>query len=793
MLAKMRMANYIQQIRKRLRLLYSSFVTLPRYCQYTVYGFVIASVLFLILDTAFPFPHQPISYSQIIMAENGKPLHVFLSDDHKWRMKTELNEIMPDLRETIIEKEDKWFLWHYGINPVSVLRAFWNNIFSGKVTSGASTITMQVTRLLEPKKRTVANKLIEMFRAVQLEWHYSKDEILQMYINLVPYGGNIEGMKSASMLFFGCSTVNLSPAQIMTLAIIPNRPTSLALGKNNKHIEEERNKWLEKFRGKGMFSDDDISDALREPLTASRLPVPRLAPHLALRLRNQMISEPTVRSTINFSTQQKIQTLSYNYVQRWKLWDINNCAIIVVENSTRKVIGYIGNPDFSDYAHHGQVDGVKSVRSPGSTLKPLVYALAFDAGLLTPKTMIADVPTNFEGYVPENFDNTFRGLVSAEDALAYSLNIPAVATMQRLGKASITDGLIRMGCKQIEKDKQNLGLSLILGGCGIRPEELAGMFSMFANGGNWAPLRFRAGEETKSMKRIISKEAAYMVTEILTKPERPDIPDLSMHSIHVPQCAWKTGTSYGRRDAWSVGYTKNYTVCVWLGNFSGIGKPEIKGANVATPLLFEIMNLIEHNGKNEWYSKPSNLSYRLVCSESGLPPESFCEQTIMDTYIPNVSSNIGCRHLVKVKIAPDSSVSYCTSCLPANGYISVYYPDMLPELSVFYDSQHIEYKKIPPHNPQCTRIFSGKPPSILSPANGATYILERAAENALLLKAAANADSRALHWYVNDRFIRTAPAFEQVFFTPEKEGSLKISCVDDRGRNKDVWVTVQWE
>lgn len=772
---------------------YLLFRSLPR----IVRLFLIASVaffcFFIIVDFFFPFPPSAISYSQIINAENGKPLHIFLSDDHKWRMKTELNEIIPELRNTIIEKEDKWFLWHYGINPVSVMRAFWNNIFSGKVTSGASTITMQVARLLEPKERTVGNKLIEMFRAIQLEWNYSKDEILQMYINLVPYGGNIEGMKSASMLFFGCSPAQLSPAQIMTLAIIPNRPTSLALGKNNKRIEHERNKWLEKFRGKGMFSDNAVSDALREPLTASRLPVPRLAPHLALRLRNQIPSEPMIHTTINFSIQQKIQTLSYNYVQRWKLWDINNCAIIVVDNSTHNVIGYIGNPDFSDFAHQGQVDGVKSVRSPGSALKPFVYARAFDAGLLTPKTMIADVATNFDGFVPENFDNNYRGLVTAEDALAFSLNIPAVATMQRLGKASFTDGLMQMGFKQIEKDKHKLGLSLILGGCGVRPEEMAGMFAMFANGGNWAKLCYRKGEDKGTHKRIISKEAAYMVTEILTKPERPDIPDLSMHSIHVPHCAWKTGTSYGRRDAWSVGYTQNYTVCVWLGNFNGVGKPEIKGASVATPLLFEIINLIEHNGKQGWFAKPPHLSYRLVCSETGLPPDTFCEQTVMDSYIPNISSGIMCRHLVQVKIAPDSSLSYCTACLPANGYTQAYYPDIVPELSVFYDSRHIEYKKIPNHNPQCTRIFSGTPPSVLSPTNGATYILEKGDENALLLKAAASADSRVLHWYINDRFVRTVTASEQMFYVPEKEGSLKISCTDDRGRNKDIWVTVQWE
>lgn len=769
------------------------FLHLHRFVRYCTYSLVIILVVFITLDLLFPFPSVPVQYSQIITASNGKPLYIFLSDDHKWRLKTELHEIMPKLRSTIIEKEDKWFMWHYGVNPFSIIRAFGNNITHGKITSGASTITMQVARLLDPKSRTVGNKLIEIFRAIQLEWHFSKDEILQLYINLVPYGGNIEGMKSASLLYFGCSPQHLSPAQIMTLAIIPNRPTSLALGKNNVLIENERNRWLQKFRGKGMFSDAEINDALTEPLSVMRLPTPRMAPHLAFRLHNESPIPSSIKTTIEYSVQQKIQVLSYNYVQRKKLWNINNCAIVVVENSTGNVVGYIGNPDFSDASHQGQVDGVKAVRSPGSALKPFVYARALDAGLITPKTMLADVPTNFGGFIPENFDNNNRGLVTAEDALAYSLNIPAVAITQKLGVVSVTDGLSQMGFTQIEKDKKKLGLSLILGGCGVRPEEMVGMYSTFANKGKWKKLRFRYNDPKSEEKNIISPEAAYMITDILTKPERPDIPDLAMHSIHVPRCAWKTGTSYGRRDAWSIGYTKRYTVCVWLGNFNGVGVPELTGANIATPLLFEIMNTLEYGSKNEWFEKPKHLLHRLVCMESGLPPESFCDQTVMDQFIPGVSSNITCQHRKKVYIDPDSSISYCTTCLPTNGYVVAYFPDIAPEVAAFYDSRYIAYEKIPPHNSLCSRVFSGTPPSILSPTNGATYILENSGDHALMLNSAASADSRVIYWYINDRFLRSSKSNEKVFFVPEKEGSIKISCLDDRGRNTNIWITVQWE
>ncbi|MBS1537838.1 MAG: penicillin-binding protein 1C [Bacteroidetes bacterium] len=746
---------------------------------------------FLFVDSSFPV-RVNIRYSTIITATDGTVLYSFLSPDDKWRMKTELPEIIPALKTAVIAKEDRWFYWHYGVNPISIIRAAVNNIIHLRTTSGASTITMQVVRLLEPKDRTFLNKLIETFRAIQLEWNYSKDEILQMYLNLVPYGGNVEGVKAASLLYFGRLPDHLSLAQITTLTIIPNRPTSLALGKNNQLIEQERNKWLKRFLSKKVFPSREIQDALAEPLDAIRREPPRIAPHFALRMKMMYPNEPIIKTQLRNPIQQRIEQLANNYNRRMRFMGVNNASVLILDNQTNSVIGYIGNPDFNDLDHQGQVDGVKAVRSPGSALKPLIYALAIDKGLLTPKTIITDVPVNYNGFAPENFNRTFNGNVSAERALAFSLNVPAVKTLDKLGVPLFVDKLQQAGFEQIRKDSKQLGLSAALGGCGVRLDELTNLYSMFANGGKFRPLQWITSSPQTTESQIISEGSAYMITQILTQPTRPDIPNLSQSSIHVPKIAWKTGTSYGRRDAWSIGYNKRYTIGVWVGNFDGAGAPELTGADAATPLLFEIFNSIEYNSDNSWFERPASVDFRLVCSESGLPPNDYCENQIIDYFIPTVSSNRKCEHLKTVFVSADEDFSYCTSCLPANGYKRKEYPNLPPELISFYESEHIGYTKIPPHNPVCSRIFSDRIPIISSPVNGKTYLLEHGEDQKIMLTCSADNEVKVVYWYINDRFFQAADAGAKVFVAPP-EGQVKISCSDDKGRNANIWITIGFQ
>ena len=373
-------------------------------------------LLFILLNRIFPLPDE-IEYSTIITDNKGEVVNAYLTSDQKWRMKTELNEISPVLRKTIIAKEDKYFYSHPGINPLAVTRAFFKNLFRMKRTSGASTITMQVARALEPRKRNLISKIIEMFRAFQLEWKYSKGEILQMYLNLVPYGGNIEGVKSASQLYFKKNPDHLSLAEITALSIIPNRPSSLVMGRTNDKIIEERNRWLKKFAADKVFTEKEIEDALAEPLIASRGTVPHYIPHLANKLKKS--GADLIKTNIDLNTQLKTEKLVEDYIRTQRLRNIKNAAIVIINNKTHKIITYVGSSDFKDSADGGQVNGANAVRQPGSTLKPLLYAMCFDEGLLTPKTVVTDVPVNYQGYAPENYDQKFNGYVTVEYSLEH--------------------------------------------------------------------------------------------------------------------------------------------------------------------------------------------------------------------------------------------------------------------------------------------------------------------------------------------------------------------------------------
>ncbi|QHT68572.1 penicillin-binding protein 1C [Rhodocytophaga rosea] len=753
-------------------------------------------LLFLLLHLLFPLKLL-VSYSQIITARDGSVLHGYLSHDDKWRMKTELKEIIPQLSKTIIYKEDKYFYYHPGINPVAIVRAGVNNILKGKTTSGASTITMQVARLLSPKKRTYANKVVEIFRALQLEWQFSKEEILQLYLNLVPYGGNVEGVKSASLLYFGRLPDQLSLAQIATLSIVPNRPTSLGLGKNEILLLQERNKWLKRFERDNLFPEKEIQDALLEPLEARRRPVPKVAPHFSYRLKSQFPKADQLPTTLNPAMQQKVQQLAYNYSKRLQRYNINNLAVLVLNNRTMEVEAYIGSPDYSDQAHAGQVDGVKAIRSPGSTLKPLIYAMGIDMGKITPKTILTDVPSSFAGYNPDNFDKKFNGRVSVEKALSYSLNIPAVKVLHETGLPIFIDKLKRASFRQIDKDENKLGLSVALGGCGVTLEELTGLFASFANNGYYRPLRYLTQPkpvtpDTARQVRIVSPEAAFMIHEILTQASRPDLPNNYQNSYHVPKVAWKTGTSYGRRDAWSIGYNATYTVGVWVGNASGEGVRELTGADIATPLLFTIFNTIDYNSTNQWFSAPKSLAFRLVCTETGLAPDDFCKNQAADYFIPLVSSTQKCTHEKEVAISINESFSYCTTCQPAIGFKKKRYPNLTPDLIAYYDNSGIVYEKIPRHNPTCTRIFDSQAPLIVSPVQGQEYFIDSDSPPELMLSCQADNEVKQVYWFINDQFYVTANAAEKVFFKPAT-GPLKISCSDDKGRNSDVQVKVRAE
>lgn len=704
-------------------------------------------------------------------------------------MKTELDEISPLLRKTIIAKEDKYFYSHPGINLIAIGRAFINNITRMKRTSGASTITMQVARAMEPRKRNVGSKIIEAFRALQLELKYSKDEILQLYLNLVPYGGNIEGVKSASQLYFKKNPDHLSLAEITALSIIPNRPSSLVVGKNNDRIIEERNKWLRRFAEEKIFTEREIEDALNEPLIATRGTVPHYIPHLSYKLKKQ--GGATIHTNIDLNTQLKTEKILEDYIRAQRLRNIKNAAIIIINNKTHQVITYAGSSGFKDTIDGGQVNGINAVRQPGSTLKPLLYGMCFDEGLLTPKTIITDVPVNYEGYAPENYDEKFNGYVSVAYALEHSLNIPAVKSLQQLGYEKLIQKLSLCNFKQIQKDRNKFGLSFILGGCGTTLEELTGLFSSFANNGVYVSPSYTQGDTAGRKVNVLTPAACFMLNEILSKVDRPDFPINWQATEHMPKIAWKTGTSYGRKDAWSIGYNKNFTVGVWAGNFSGTGVPDLSGANVATPLLFKIFNTIDYDSDAEWFTQPDDCDSRQVCSETGLIPAESCTNKVLDYFIPLISSSKVCNNLQEILISADEKISFCKSCVPLNGYKKKQFKIVEPEMQAYFSENNVKFEKIPPHNPDCELIFKGSAPQITSPSNGTEYLISKKNPEPLQLVCKTANDVSKVYWYINNKFYKASSAGEKQFFTPE-EGPVKISCTDDKGRNRDITIRVKF-
>ncbi|MGN6294819.1 MAG: penicillin-binding protein 1C [Chitinophagaceae bacterium] len=745
-------------------------------------------ILFFLLNWIWPLPDR-IDYSSILTDNKGEVINASLTVDQKWRMKTELEEISPLLRKTIIAKEDKYFYSHPGINLVAVGRAFFKNIFRWKRTSGASTITMQVARALEHRKRTLPNKIIEMFRALQLEWKYDKDEILQLYLNLVPYGGNIEGVKAAALLYFNKNPDHLSLAEITALSIIPNRPSSLVIGKNNDRIREERNRWLQKFSEDKVFTEKEIDDALAEPLIASRGTVPHYTPHLFYKLSRQQ--KGLIQTHIDLNTQLKTEKIVEDYVRVQRLRNIRNAAVIIIDNRTHKVITYVGSSGFNDTLDGGQVNGAAAVRQPGSTLKPLLYALCFDEGLLTPKTVMPDVPVNYEGYAPENYDQKFNGYVTIQYALEHSLNIPAVKSLNLLGKEKMVQELVRCHFRQIGKDRKKLGLSMILGGCGTTLEELTGLFSSFANEGKFIQPSYSHEDSLQPAISLISPAANYMINDILSKVNRPDFPLNWTATERMPKIAWKTGTSYGRRDGWSIGYNKNYTVGVWTGNFSGAGVTDLSGANIATPLLFRIFNTIDYNNDKEWFSQPADCDIRQVCSETGLPPSEHCTSLTTDYFIPLISTTKLCNNWQEMMVSPDEKIVYCKSCAPATGYKKKWYKMVEPEMQSWFEENRVVYQHIPPHNPDCELIFKGNAPFIHFPANGVEYLINKKNPEPLQLVCKTANDVSKVYWYINNKFYKASPAGEKQFFIPE-EGPVKISCTDDKGRNRNITIYVKY-
>ncbi len=553
----------------------------------------------IILDALFPITltTSEQQYAQIIVAEDGTPLRAFADKKGIWRYPIHLKQVSPLYIESLLTYEDRWFWQHFGVNPFALVRATAQYFQHGRIISGGSTLTMQVVRLLKPQKRTIIGKLTQILRALQIEWHYDKIEILNYYLNHAPFGGTLEGVQAASYIYLGKPALELSHAEAALLTVLPQAPSRYRPDRHPEKARVARDKVIARLYDDQIWTQKTTEEAYMEGVYAHRHQTPVIAPLFARRFRKKASSHAPLVTTINSDLQLGLEDLLKNYIK--PLPTKTSAAILVVENATLNVKAYIGSADFYDPQRFGHVDMIRAIRSPGSTLKPFLYGLAIDEGLIHSQSLLTDAPIILDGYRPRNFSRGFTGAVSVDTALKHSLNVPAIQVLYHLTPEKFVSKLKNAGLKLSLNANASPNLSVILGGIGTNLESLVATYTALANGGQTGTLRFFNHQPSQS-RYLLSKGSAWIVRKMLQKPEQ------KRHNL-----AWKTGTSYGHRDFWSIGVTNRYTIGVWLGRPDGTSTAGHYGSRTASPLLFEIVEGLSPSSRG--LKQPKAVSEAIIC------------------------------------------------------------------------------------------------------------------------------------------------------------------------------------
>lgn len=540
---------------------------------------------------------EEINYSKVVLDRKGEILSVFLNSEEEFHIKYD-GEVPETLKTAVINYEDKKFYSHSGVDYPRILKSFFNNM-TGRKKMGASTISMQVVKLLEPKKRTYFNKLVEVVKAYKLESEFSKEEILKIYLNNVPYGSNIVGYSGAIKMYFNKEVKDLSYAEATLLAVLPNSPGILNLKKNNDKLETKRNRLLKTLLDRKLIDERQYKFSLLEKFPNKIYYYEKKAPQFSIFLKNRY-PEKIIKSTLDYNLQKKLEKIVHDYSNAMKDVGINNAAVLVVNNKTKEVLAYVASQDFYDKRNNGEIDGLQAKRSPASLLKPFLFALSIDDGLIVPDSIYPDVPIYFGNFYPKNSSNTFTGMVKIEEALIKSLNIPFVKLLSDYGVDRFYY-FLENNDNYPEDRFDKYGLSLILGTREMRPVDIGKLYIGLANYGKVSNLKYTLTEDKPKEYQQFSRGASYLTLEILSRVVRPG--NEKLYSEQRP-ISWKTGTSYGMKDAWSVGVSPDYTVLVWLGNFNQKSIFSLSGVETAGNLLFKVFNIVDINSKT--FEKPTD-------------------------------------------------------------------------------------------------------------------------------------------------------------------------------------------
>lgn len=720
----------------------------------------------------------PYSFSKAVFDEHSRLLRLGLSADDKFRLFVPLKNISQELIDATLLQEDRYFYWHPGINPIALVKAVWNTYIIHSRPMGASTITMQVARLrfgIYSKKPL--GKLEQVLRALQLEQHYSKKEILEAYLNLAPYGGNIEGVGAASLIYFHQPVEHITLPQAITLTVIPQNPSQRT--PDNKQLLSIRNKlfsrWLTIFP-----KDISKKDWFNLPMALYRInQLPFKAPHFVNSVLKQAVQSGTLQSSLDLQLQGIIERVTRNYLVKKKGLGVENAAVLLLDSRDMRVKSLLGSADYFNRSISGQINGAEIKRSPGSTLKPFIYGLALDQGLIHPHTILNDVPSSFNGYNPENFDYDFMGPISATEALVLSRNIPALYLANQL-KPSLYHLLTRTHVSHL-KSESYYGLSLNLGGAELTLRELVGLYAMLANEGVWYPVHFLSNQPKSTGLRLLSAEASFLVLDMLQQTAPPDWIYKTKNSSAV---AWKTGTSSGYRDAWSIGVFGPYVLGVWIGNFDNKANPAFVGKNIAAPLFFDLIEAIQYQSgfmpPTNKDPEQMNLKKIEVCQASGMLSSAFCPKKEWTWFIPGKSPIK--KDTVFREIAINSKTGLRTCHIDEQTRFEVFEFWPSDVLSVFHKAGI--QRRIPPFFEKGCEWTNtiGSSPHISSPQSGVSYIVRAntRTHNKIPLTAITDSGVAFLYWFVDGIFLAKVAA-NKPYLWDAKPGTFTIRVVDERG------------
>ena len=744
---------------------------------------ILCILAFLVTGYIFCLPRHlfHVPYSTVVTDRNEELLGARIASDGQWRFPPR-NTTPEKIKECLITFEDKHFYHHWGVDPFAIGRAFYQNVKNKRIVSGGSTLTMQTIRLARNESRTFREKLIEMIWATRLEFRASKEEILSMYISHAPFGGNVVGLDAAAWRYFGHSADDLSWAESAMLAVLPNAPAMIHLSKGRKTLLDKRNRLLKQLLEKKTIDSSTYELAISETLPDEPHALPHIAPYLVSRFYQERNGEYS-RSTINKGIQTQVEDLAERWSNEFGRSDIRNLAILVIDIPSNQVVAYCGNVHFDRKQGGNQVDVIQAPRSTGSILKPFLYYAMLQEGSLLPDMLLLDVPVNINGFTPQNFSMQFEGAVPASEALARSLNIPAVTMLQRYGVPKFHSFLQQIGLKTINRSSSHYGLSLILGGAEATLWDVTNAYAMM--GRSLLQLPQRSCSLLLPTSRITESTdpfqpgAVWQTFDALKEVNRPE--EIDWKSIPSMQTiAWKTGTSYGFRDAWAVGVTPRYAVGVWVGNATGEGKPGLVGAQTAGPVLFDIFNLLP---SSSWFTRPAGIFVEAeVCRKSGHLKGRFCDETDTLLVLPAGLRTEACPYHHLVTLSANESQRIYENCANTEPTLRKSWFTLPPVWEWYYKQHHPEYKPLPPFKAGCGED-TFQPMQFIYPPMNARIKLPKQLDGSkgfLTVELAHNNPNATVFWHLDETYQAQTQDFHKISLQPAA-GKHSLTAVDGEG------------